>query len=100
MLIKPHHVLAKEVLSHFTGDGALDKSLPWGPTSKKGEGITDPDLHLQNMGRGLTGVGGSMCGEPDFGESLQLLSVFGVEPGSSWVLPWTAVRLICRVELS
>lgn len=69
----------------------LDKSLPWGPTSEKGRRYYRSRLASSEHGGGeLTGVGGSICREPDFGESLQLLGVFGVEPGSSWVPPLTA----------
>ena len=89
-LIKPHRVLAKEMLSHFTGDGDSGQVTSLGSHQQKREQVSQIQTCIfRTWGRGADRGGWEHLPRA-FGESLQLLSVFGVEPGSSWVLPLTA----------
>lgn len=103
MLIKPHHVLAKEVLSHFTGDGNSGQITSLGSHQQKREkALQIQTCIFRTWGRGADRGRwehvwrARLWGE--FAIAQRLWSGAGLLLGAA--VDCSGEELICRVELS
>lgn len=102
MLIKPHRVLAKEMLSHFTGDGDSGQVTSLGSHQQKREKVLQIQTCIfRTWGRGADRGGWEHLPRALWGESTiaqRLWSGAGLLLGAA--ADRSGEELICWVELS